>query len=108
MRVSTPLFDRVSTKIAFPTDLDACWPWTGAKSQKRRGQLRPVIQEGPRGSKIWNVARWMLETYVGPAPTSAHEAGHTCPDGEFDLCVNPRHLVWMTRLENEQHKHSYR
>lgn len=82
--------------------------WTGAKSQKRRGQLRPVIQEGARGSRVLNVARFLCEVMNGPAPTAEHEAGHTCPEGENDLCVNPRHLVWMTRTENEQWKQAHR
>lgn len=27
--------------------------------------------------------------------------------GEREDCVNPRHLVWMTRTENEHHKRTY-
>lgn len=99
-----PLWDRVWSKVTFPDDLDHCWIWHGALSQKRRGDRRPVIQVAGRGSKIALVARLVCEWYQGPPPSDEHEAGHTCPDGENNLCVNPRHLRWMTRSENEQVK----
>lgn len=51
------------------------------------------------------VARLVLQWKAGPAPSEYHEAGHTCPKGEQELCVNPEHLAWMTREENEQWKH---
>lgn len=85
-----------------------CWNWTGAKSQKRRRggrQLfRPVIQLAGRGSRVVNVARLVCEWFQGPAPNALYEAGHTCPDGENELCINPDHLRWMTRDENERWK----
>ena len=105
------MWDRVWTKVKYPDpdQLSAlCWLWRGACSHKRRGQRRPVIQLGGRGSKIVLVARLVCEWYHGPAPTFLHEAGHTCPTGENSLCVNPDHLQWMTREENEQHKQRMR
>lgn len=108
MRASIPLFDRLLTHITFPDDLNACFHWHGAMSQKRNGQQRPVIQEAGRGSRVLNAARVICALYQGPAPTPAHEAGHTCPGGEQEDCVNPRHLVWMTRTENEQWKQAHR
>lgn len=103
----TPLFDRICAKILFPEDLEACFGWSGAKSTKRRGQRRPIIREAGTGSRVLSVARWICEMYQGPPPSRAHEAGHTCPGSEREDCVNPRHLRWMTRVENEQWKHSY-
>lgn len=102
-----PLWDRVWAKVAINDDTDACWLWTGATSKKRRGQRRPHIRQGRRGSPMLSVARQICEWYHGLAPSDVHEAGHLCPNGENCLCVNPRHLQWMTREENEQHKHSY-
>jgi hypothetical protein len=100
------LWDRVAAKIRFPDDLDACWEWTAALSQKRRGR-RPVIQVGGRGTPVVIVARLICEWYYGPPPEPRSEAGHTCPEGENPICVNPRHLRWMSRLENEHHKKTY-
>lgn len=39
----------------------------------------------------------------GPAPTPQHEAAHSCGNGHLG-CVNPRHLRWATRAENEADK----
>lgn len=87
--------------------ISGCFLWTAALSKKRRG-LRPVIRVGARGSRMVQVARLVLEWKSGPPPTPAHEAGHTCPAGENELCIHPGHLAWMTRTENEQQKQSYR
>lgn len=89
------------------TDPKACWPWLGALSQKRRGR-RPVIQLGARGTKVVSAARLICEWFHGPPPDPLYEAGHICPHGERDDCVNPQHLVWQTRVENEEWKRSYR
>jgi hypothetical protein len=83
---------------------DACWLYRGAHSEKRRGQKRPVIQSAGRGSAIALVARIMCEWRHGAPPSPLHEAGHTCPTGENHRCVNPFHLEWMTRVENEHYK----
>ena len=104
-RKITPLIERVMSKVDTQNDpaLQACWIWRGARSKKRYGH-RPVIQTGGRGSPVALVARLVCEWTYGPAPTSHHEAGHICPDGEREDCVNPNHLVWQTRRENEAHK----
>lgn len=104
VKACTPLWDRVWSKVDQSAGFDACWLWRGAHSLKRRGHKRPVIQTAGRGSKVALVARIMCEWRNGPPPSRAHEAGHICPDGENHRCVNPRHLVWMTRSENELHK----
>lgn len=100
---SDTLFDRIAKKIR-KDRTTGCWIWLGAYSTKRQWQRRPVIQLGKLGTPIASVARTMLERSAGPAPSPDHEAGHTCPAGENMKCVNPRHLRWMTRLENEQSK----
>lgn len=107
------LWKRVWSKVDFPApgfpfdhpaNVVGCWNWLGACSLKRRGQRRPHIQLGKRGSRVVLVARLICERFHGPPPSPFHEAGHTCPEGENALCVNPSHLEWMTRVENEQHK----
>lgn len=99
-----PLWDRLLKKVQIPSRSDGCWIWIGAYSTKRRGQKRPIIREAGQGSRILNAARVVCEHYHGPPPSSFHEAGHTCPDGENFRCVAPEHLRWMSRVENEQYK----
>lgn len=98
-----PLWDRLWAKVDFPDDLDQCWPWTGSMSKKRRGR-RPIIRLGAASDGHVLVTRQVCTWYQGLPPTPAHEAGHTCPGGERSDCVNPQHLQWMTREENEQWK----
>lgn len=101
------LLSRIWAKITIPTgDVRRhCWGWSGAVSTKRRGRRHPVIHAGDhRGRQIISVAREICQQKNGPPPTPQHEAGHTCPHGEWDICVSPFHLQWMTRVENEHHK----
>src|SRR5262245_57967252 len=46
-------------------------------------------------------ARAMLELVKGPPPTPEHEAAHECGKGH-EGCVNPKHLSWKTRIENQR------
>ncbi len=102
------LRDRTFALIAFPDDVEdprPCWGWKGALSKKRSGD-RPVVWESrgfAEGGPVL-VARLICEWFHGPAPSSQHKAGHTCPDGENAACISPHHLQWMTPSENEQHK----
>lgn len=102
------LWDRFWAKVAIPMTDDAtqrCWLWKGAKTRRRRKGAMPHIRDdNGRGGKVLIATRVVLEWNKGPAPTPLHEAGHTCPDGEESLCVNPAHLEWQTRTENEQWK----
>lgn len=67
------------------------------------------IQEAGRGSPVLIATRQSLTWAKGPPPSLfGYEAGHTCPAGENSLCVNPAHLAWQTREENEQWKQSKR
>lgn len=99
------LLGRVVSKI-LEDETTGCWNWLGAFIKSRRG-ARPVIQLGGRGTRVVLVARLLLTWYAGPPPTDQHEAGHTCPYGENSRCVNPGHLAWQTREENEAQKRSY-
>lgn len=44
--------------------------------------------------------RFMCQIAHGPPPSRKHQAGHSCGRGH-DGCVNPRHLSWKTRSENQ-------
>lgn len=46
------------------------------------------------------VTRMACEKKNGPPPTSKHEAAHSCGNGHLG-CVNPMHLSWKTRSENQ-------
>jgi hypothetical protein len=50
--------------------------------------------------------RYMCELANGPAPTSEHQAAHSCGNGHA-ACVHPRHLSWKTKSENEIDKRSH-
>ena len=50
-----------------------------------------------------HASRYMCELVNGSPPTPRHEAAHSCGWGQGG-CVNPRHLRWATRVENEAEK----
>jgi hypothetical protein len=54
---------------------------------------------GWNGKRYW-AHRLMCELAHGPAPSDKHEAAHSCGKGH-EGCVNPRHLEWKTRAENQ-------
>lgn len=49
--------------------------------------------------KVLKAHRWMCIEANGPAPSTVHEAAHSCGNGHMG-CVNPRHLAWKTPAEN--------
>lgn len=111
-RQRRPLWDRFWAKVRIPAVPDShlvCWLWVGGKTRRRNSSgWKGKIAEGGKRGKTLNAARVALELCVGPPPSPAHEAGHTCPDYENSLCVNPGHLEWQTRVENERQKSKYR
>lgn len=70
------------------------WPF-----HRRKTEYGKVIIEG----KKTLATRLMCEWHHGPPPTPKHEAAHSCGRGSLG-CVNPRHLNWKTRIENEADK----
>ena len=44
--------------------------------------------------------RFVCEKINGPAPSEAHQAAHSCGNGN-KACVTPRHLYWATHTENQ-------
>lgn len=97
-------FARFCALVAIPNVPDLrvpCWNWIGVASKRRNKGRSPRFS---LAGKMVRAHRLSLSWHKGPPPTPKHEAGHTCPDGENDLCVNPYHLEWMTRTENERSK----
>ena len=70
------------------------WPF----AQNTGGYCRVTIK-----SKIHVASRVMCELRNGPPPTESHQAAHSCGKGS-DGCLNPNHLYWATRSENEADK----
>lgn len=50
--------------------------------------------------------RVMCEWAHGPAPTAAHQSAHSCGNGHLG-CVNPKHLSWKTRGENQRERRAH-
>lgn len=70
---------------------DGCWIWGGSVDKDGYGKLKI-------DGSMWLAHRMVYEDLVGPIP-AAHVLHHAC---ETPPCVNPEHLVPMTR-----HAHSH-
>ena len=55
------------------------------------------------GKKGMYVSRHICLDRHGPPPTQHHQAAHLCGKGHLG-CVNPFHLAWKTRIQNEADK----
>lgn len=69
-----------------------CLTWPYSRDDKGYGIL------GNEG-RVLKAHRVMCELVHGPAPLG-HEASHSCGRGHLG-CVNPTHLSWKTRSENQ-------
>lgn len=72
---------------------DDCLTWPLGRDNHGYGQC------GHRGM-FFKAHRRMCELVCGPCPSGAHQASHSCGNGHLG-CVNPRHLSWKTRSENQ-------
>ena len=107
------IWDRFWSKVDSSGGADACWPWVGAKSVKRSGTLRGVLQVAGRRSRIVLAHRFALCLVFGGLALdellaeydalfddgSRREACHRCNNR---LCCNPHpnHLYWGTQEQN--------
>ena len=72
---------------------DGCLIWPFSRGGNGYGQL--TIDGETR-----TVSRLACEETYGQAPSPSHEAAHSCGGGHLG-CVNPKHLRWATRSENQ-------
>jgi DNA-binding transcriptional regulator YiaG len=78
---------------------DECLIWPFARNrQKGYGMF------GHLGDHFY-AHRYMCELVKGPAPSSQHQAAHSCGNGHLG-CVNPKHLSWKTNGENQLERRS--
>lgn len=75
---------------------DECLVWPFARSRNGRGWIR-VTQGNGMPHQV------MCKLRHGEPPTPEHEAAHSCGNGHLG-CVNPIHLRWATKAENEADK----
>lgn len=78
-------------------DGDACLLWPFFRDKNGYGRVG-------RNNKILWAHRVMCELAHGAAPTTKHEASHSCGHGH-EGCVNPRHICWKTRAENQRERY---
>jgi hypothetical protein len=69
-----------------------CLIWPFGKTSGGYGQLNQRI-----------ASNFMCEMANGEAPSTKHVAAHSCGNGHLG-CMNPKHLRWATRSENEADK----
>lgn len=70
-----------------------CWTWTGAASRGTSGGTYGHLQFE---KKAYKAHRFAYERLVGPIP-EGYELDHLCGN---TLCVNPKHLEPVEKLEN--------
>lgn len=84
-----------------------CWEWTGGTGRRRGGGRDGRFRPGGRNVAKISPHRQVLIWAAGPPEDPTRQACHCCPEGENDLCVNPAHLYWGTKVQNEADKERY-
>jgi hypothetical protein len=80
-------------EVALAYDGDECLTWPFGKGGDGYAQVRV-------DGKTLGAARYICGLKHGPAPSSEHQAAHSCGRGT-EGCVNPSHLSWATPVENQ-------
>jgi hypothetical protein len=81
--------------ITFNGDACLIWPYTRNKAG--------YATTAGSGHPTRLVHRVVCENVHGLPPSPDHQVAHSCGKGH-EGCVNPRHLRWATRLENDADK----
>ena len=106
--VSERLLARFDAKVDRSGGPDACHPWRGAKSRKRRGSRRGhLIITLPGGRRIWVLAHVVAIALAtdgeivkfDPATGKRLEVCHRC-HAIWGDCMNVKHLQWGTAESN--------
>lgn len=84
-------YDAIDSK----TDECILWPFAAAGLRVKYGRMTDE-----KGVTI-GAHRFVCMKVHGKPPTRKHQAAHLCSNS---LCLNPRHLRWATRKENEADK----
>jgi hypothetical protein len=85
--------------VVIPYADDDCLVWPYAKDGTGRACIK--IEE-----RTVAVHRYVCAKVYGEPPTPEHEAAHSCGMGHL-ACVNPRHIRWATKEENEADKQTH-
>lgn len=73
-----------------------CLNWPFSRNENGYGQFK-VAGQSTLASRV------MCEAAHGAPPSPTHQAAHSCGNGARG-CMNPQHLRWATRVENEADK----
>ncbi len=88
--------DEIARVIAL-ANREECWAWVFQRDRRYGYGFINI------GGKKKLAHRVVCEAVHGAPPTAKHEAAHSCGKGH-EGCVNPHHLAWKTRTENEADK----
>lgn len=83
-------------EAALASETENCIPWPFYRDKNGYGMI------GFRG-KVKLTHRVVCELAHGAPLASEHEAAHSCGNGHGG-CINPKHLRWASRAENEADK----
>lgn len=76
---------------------DDCLIWPMSRNRNGHGMTT-------RGNRRIELAHRIMCELVHGEPPEGHEAAHSCGRGH-EGCVNPRHLSWKTRAENQRDRY---
>lgn len=85
--------------VALIFDEDDCLTWPFSRTSNGYGKLGV-------GGRIEVASRYICILVNGDPPEPHYEAAHSCGKGH-EGCVNPKHLSWKTKVENQADKFSH-